>query len=59
MEIFQPHLLGRNAVYCFQSHAGSCLAYSAAQEMAVTCSSETSVDLQQTTERYVPEDGTS
>jgi hypothetical protein len=27
-------------------------------KMDVTCSSETSVDIQQTTRRYIPEDGT-
>jgi hypothetical protein len=33
----------------------SCLAYSSTLKMEETCSSETSVDFQQTTRRYVPE----
>jgi hypothetical protein len=34
----------------------SCLAYFSTLEMEVTCSSETPVDLQRTTPRYIPED---
>jgi hypothetical protein len=33
----------------------SCLAYSSTLKMEVTCSSETSVDFQLTTRRYIPE----
>jgi hypothetical protein len=36
----------------------SCLAYSSTLKMKETCSSETSVDFQQTTRRYIPEDRT-
>jgi hypothetical protein len=34
----------------------SCLAYSSTLEMKATCSSETSVNFQRTTRRYIPED---
>jgi hypothetical protein len=34
----------------------SCLAYSATLKMETTCSSEISVDFQQTTRRHIPED---
>jgi hypothetical protein len=34
----------------------SCLAYSSTLKMEVTCSSEMSVEFQQTTGRYIPED---
>jgi hypothetical protein len=34
----------------------SCLAYSSTLKMEVTCSSETSVDFQRTTQRYIPKD---
>jgi hypothetical protein len=33
----------------------SCLAYSSTLKMKATCSSETSVDFQRTTQRYIPE----
>jgi hypothetical protein len=33
-----------------------CLAYSSKVKMDATCSSETSDDFQQTTQRYIPED---
>jgi hypothetical protein len=36
----------------------SCLAYSSTPKMEVTCSSETSVDLQQTTGHHIPADRT-
>jgi hypothetical protein len=36
----------------------SCLAYSLALKMEVTCSSETLADFQLTTQHYIPEDGT-
>jgi hypothetical protein len=36
----------------------SCLVYSSTLKMEATCSSETSVDLQWTTRRYIPEDRT-
>jgi hypothetical protein len=36
----------------------SCSAYSLALKMEATCSSETSVDFQQTTQHYIPEDST-
>jgi hypothetical protein len=36
----------------------SCLAYSSTLKMAATCSSETSVDFQRITWRYIPEDRT-
>jgi hypothetical protein len=36
----------------------SCLAYSSTLKMEVVCSSETLVDFQQTTLRYIPEDCT-
>jgi hypothetical protein len=36
----------------------SCLAYSSTLKMEARCSSETSVDFQRTTRRYIPEDGT-
>jgi hypothetical protein len=35
-----------------------CLAYSSTLKMEATCSSETSVDFQRTTRRYIPEDKT-
>jgi hypothetical protein len=35
---------------------GSCLAYSLTLKMEATCSSGTSVDFQQTTPHYIPED---
>jgi hypothetical protein len=34
----------------------SCVAYSSTLKMEATCSSETSVDFQQTTQCYIPED---
>jgi hypothetical protein len=36
----------------------SCSAYSSTLKMEAICSSETSVDFQRTTQRYIPEDGT-
>jgi hypothetical protein len=36
----------------------SCLTYSSILKMKATCSSETSVDIQRTTRRYIPEDRT-
>jgi hypothetical protein len=36
----------------------SCLAYSSTLQMEAVCSSETSVDFQRTTRRYIPEDRT-
>jgi hypothetical protein len=39
---------------CF--HAGSCSAYFSTLKMEVICSSETSVDFQQTTQHYIPEE---
>jgi hypothetical protein len=36
----------------------SCSAYSSALKMEAICSSETSVETQRTTRRYIPEDGT-
>jgi hypothetical protein len=36
----------------------SCMAYSPIQKMEATCSSETSVNLQRSTRRYIPEDRT-
>jgi hypothetical protein len=36
----------------------SCWAYSSTLNMEAICSSETSVDVQWTTRRYIPEDGT-
>jgi hypothetical protein len=41
---------------CF--YAGSCLAYSSTLKMVAICSSETSVDFQRSTRRYIPEDST-
>jgi hypothetical protein len=35
-----------------------CAAYSSALKMEAICSSETSVDIQRTTQRYIPEDST-
>jgi hypothetical protein len=37
----------------------SCLAYSSILQMEATCSSETSVDVQRTKRRYVPEESSS
>jgi hypothetical protein len=39
-------------------HAGFLLAYFSTLKMEAICSSQTSVDFQQTTRRYIPEDGT-
>jgi hypothetical protein len=36
----------------------SCLAYSSTLKMKAQCTSETLVDFQHTTRRYIPEDGT-
>jgi hypothetical protein len=36
----------------------SCSAYSSTLKMETICSSETPVDFQRTTRRYIPEDGT-
>jgi hypothetical protein len=41
---------------CF--HAGSCSAYSSTLKMEAICSSETSVEFQPTTWRYIPEEST-
>jgi hypothetical protein len=39
-------------------YAGFCLAYSSALKVEVACSSETSVDFQQATWHYIPQDRT-
>jgi hypothetical protein len=41
-----------------QAQLGSCVTYSSTLKMEATCSSETSVNFQRTTPRYVPEDRT-
>jgi hypothetical protein len=43
---------------CSACHLVSCLSYSLTLKMEQLCSSETSVDIQGTTWRYTPEDGT-
>jgi hypothetical protein len=57
------YLLGYNAIYSrallvVSFTLVSCLTYSSTLKMEVTCSSDTSVDLQRTTRRYIPEDWT-
>jgi hypothetical protein len=54
------HVITANRLLCLPPAFTlvSCLAYSSTQKMEVTRSSETSVNFQQTTLHYVPEDGT-
>jgi hypothetical protein len=44
--------------HCYAFTLVSCSAYSSTLKMEAICSSETSVDIQQITQRYIPEDST-
>jgi hypothetical protein len=67
--IYRLHLQGRKHINSAKNQGESrclppvftlvsCLTYFSTLKMEATCSSETSVDTQQTTRRYIPEDGT-
>jgi hypothetical protein len=56
-ETYHLHLQGRRLLdTCF--YAGSCLVYSSTLKMEALFSSETSIDIERTTRRYIPEDST-
>jgi hypothetical protein len=52
------HLQGRRINQARNQHESCSLAYSSTLKMEATCFSETSVDFQQTTRHYIPEDRT-
>jgi hypothetical protein len=55
---FRKHMLAPSAHVAVYFRAVPCLAHSSALKMEPTCSSETSIDFQRTTQHYIPEDRT-